>query len=98
MGRIADLVRQPGELGDQSAGRAATHLFQQWNRSHQRKPFLASAGMKIAIAMPSLRHTVNDSAPASKITASAVAVAAPHRPIHGMSSVASATFSASVSA
>ena len=98
MGGIADLVRQPGELGDQGAGRAAAHLFQQRNRSHQRKPFSAPAGMKIAIAMPSLRHTVNDSAPASKIIDSPVAVAAPQSPIQGINAIESATFSASVSA
>ena len=55
-------------------------------------------GMKIAMTMPSLRQTVKDSAAASKIIDTAVAIAAPHRPSIGMSTTLSAMLRASVSA
>ena len=89
---------ETGQFGDHRAGRAAAHLLEQGYRHHQRTAFLAGAGMKIAMTMPSLRQTVKLSAAASNTIAIAVARAAPHRPSIGIRTMASTTLSASVSA
>ena len=96
-GRVDGLVRDAGSLGDHRAGRAAARFFQKRDRGHQ---LVASVrgGTKIAMTMPSRRYTVKESAAASNIMETAVAMAAPHRPYSGIRTMLSAMFSASVSA
>ena len=52
----------------------------------------------MTMAMPSLRHAVNDRAAASNAIDTAVAMAAPQRPNCGMSSMLSPMLTASVRA
>ena len=93
---VADRGGHAGQLGDHRAGRAAAHLLDQRYRGHQCAAF--SPGMKIAMTMPSLRQTVKESAAASNIIDTAVAMAAPHRPSIGMRMTLSEMLRTSVSA
>ena len=79
-------------------GGAAAHFLDNGNGDHQSTGPPVLRGAMMVMTMPSLRHTVKDSALASNTMAPAVAIAAPQRPSVGISTTFSAMFSASVAA
>lgn len=87
-----------GEFRQHVACRTAADLFEQGRRGHRQTFPVLCGGRKMTMAMPSLRHAVNDRAVASKAIDTAVAVAAPQRPKYGMSTMLSPILTTSVRA
>src|SRR5690606_3947258 len=95
LGEFGGGARKASQVRHDGAGRSATGFLKQGQGGHQATLL---AGMKMNMAMPSLRQTIKLSAAASKSVAIVIDIAAPHRWKGGIRAILSAMLSPRVSA